>query len=70
MKLRLRPLRGQTYKTHGKFASVTFIEKTYGGMAKVYHDGGIIIIHSSNLDLPIIDTKDYEKIEGTKYKGD
>jgi hypothetical protein len=66
MKMRLKPLRGQTYKTEGG-NEVVFICKTSDGYSVLFKD---IYVHVSDLVLPIIDTKDYEKIPEKKYKGD
>ncbi len=70
MKLRLKPLRGQTYLVDGVW-SVMFLEKidrtTY---VKVIFNGSTIVVPFSDMKIPIIDTKDYEKIQDTKYKGD
>lgn len=68
--MRLKPLRGQKYETN-KLETVIFLEKTFEGNAKILTlDDEQRIIHIEDLMLPIIDTKDYEKIEDRKYKGD
>lgn len=68
MKLRLRPLRGQMY--HTKAGTLVTILENVDGLVRVETNGFIGQILISQLNLPIIDTKDYEKIEDTKYKGD
>lgn len=70
MRLRLRPLRGQFYGSER--GEIQFIEKINGlpGLCKVLQGLTIFQIPISDIVLPIIDTKDYEKIEDAKYKGD
>lgn len=76
MKLRLKPLRGQTYPSIT--GDVVYLEQPHqllkhfmdDPMIKVLKEGTIITIPKSALVLPIIDTKDYEKIPDEKYKGD
>lgn len=71
MKMRLRPLRGETYMYAGR--ELLFLERIAGtNKAKMVNhmDGEMGIVEINKLDLPIIDTKDYEKIEDRKYKGD
>lgn len=63
MKLRLRPLRGQMY---GLFR---FLEMTGKDKARVITpNDSTITVNIDELKLPIIDTKDYEKIENEKTK--
>lgn len=66
--MRLKPLRGQRFIVDGE--EVTFIEIMSNGKARVIHNASVREISPSHLPLPIIDTKDYEKIKDTKYKGD
>lgn len=68
MRLRLRPLRGQTYDSH--WGSIKFIERMNLDLCKIIQNGEIRQVSIVGIRLPIIDTKDYEKIEDTKYKGD
>jgi hypothetical protein len=70
MKMRLKPLRGQFYKSSR--GEIQFIEKINGlhGLCKVFQGLDIFQIPIGDIVLPIIDTKDYEKIEDVKYKGD
>lgn len=64
MKLRLRPLRGQTY---GIFK---FLEMAGKDSAQVLTpNSSLIVVHIDQLKLPIIDTKDYEKIPEDKHVG-
>lgn len=70
--MRLKPLRGQTFKMlDGR--SFQFLEKLdgiYRGCSKVILEGRVTEINTDNIELPIIDTKDYEKIPNEKYRGD
>lgn len=70
MKMRLRPLRGQFYPSER--GEIQFIEKINGlhGICKVVRNGSLYQMGIQEIILPIIDTKDYEKIEDKKYKGD
>lgn len=68
MKMRLKPLRGQMCEsTEGP---VKFLEQVADDHCKVLFNDALHIISMAQLDLPIIDTKDYEKIPDEKYKGD
>lgn len=71
MKIKLKPLRGKKYYTEA-YGDVKFIEVIGCGTCKVVclATNKLITIPLDDLPLPIIDTKDYEKIEDTKYKGD
>ena len=70
MKMRLKPLRGKKYATQD-YGDVTFLETVAGDACKIYSSTEkILIIPLENLSLPIIDTKDYEKIPDEKYRGD
>jgi hypothetical protein len=68
MKMRLKPLRGQTYYMLDN-RPITFLRRVYGG-AHVLDTGQECLVKIEHIQLPIIDTKDYEKIEDAKYKGD
>lgn len=70
MKMRLRPLRGQFYKS--AMGEIQFIKRIprLHGLCKVLHGLDMFQIPIDDIVLPIIDTRDYEKIEDTKYKGD
>ena len=65
MKMRLKPLRGQTYGLY------RFLEIAGKDKARVITpNDSIITVDIDELNLPIIDTRDYEKIADEKYKGD
>lgn len=67
--MRLRPLRGQTYETvEGHM--IRFIENKNGICSVLFGDEPMSHIHISEIALPIINTKDYEKIPDEKYRGD
>lgn len=71
MKMRLKPLRGQKYKAEGHECELVFVEKIdESDLVKVYGFGGIFLLHIDDLNLPIIDTKDYEKIAEDKKHHD
>lgn len=69
VKLRLRPLRGKTYETK-EYGPAVFIEQIFLH-SKLYDkkDGKQFTVLTEELNLPIIDTKDYEKIPDEKYRG-
>lgn len=70
--MRLKPRRGEKHKTiTGE--TVTFLEVSGNvpEFCRVLNDKGFMItIKKDTLLLPIIDTKDYEKIGDDKYSGD
>ncbi len=65
--MRLKPLRGQTYETDG--GPVQFLEITPLGQVKVIVYDAQRVIPVEHLNLPIIDTKDYENIQEDKHAG-
>jgi hypothetical protein len=69
-RMRLKPLRGQTYAS--TVGEIVFLEKQSGadGWCNVLIKDARYSMPINNIVLPIIDTKDYEKIEDRKYKGD
>ena len=70
MRMRLRPLRGQTYETRDG-NKVIFLEKQKDGMARIVGESSFTsVIKMDDLVLPIIDTKDYEKIAEDKKRHD
>lgn len=70
MLMRQKPIRGKKYETN-KLETVIFLERTAEGNAKVITlNDALRVMNIEDLMLPIIDTRDYEKIQDTKYKGD
>lgn len=63
MRMRLKPLRGQTYE------KMIFMKMIGIKTAQVLSENHLINVHIDILNLPIIDTKDYEKIPDEKYAG-
>jgi len=70
MKMRLKPLRGKVYDSAWGF--IQFIEPVRGsrGLCRVLMKEKIEEVDVDGIRLPIIDTKDYEKIADEKYHGD
>ena len=65
MKMRYRPLRGQEFDLKdGRVVKVVeVLEEGRGQMVSVVlPNGKLTAVHKNELDLKIIDTKDYEKI--------
>lgn len=69
MKMRMKPLRGKRYETN-LLETVVFLERTEQGNAKVLVNDALRVIDIDDLMLPIIDTKDYEKIADEKRPTD
>jgi hypothetical protein len=69
MKLRRKPLRGELLETYnGK--QVTFIEKNDRGICRILIDEKEATINIDHLVIPIIDTRDYEKLAEDKKHHD
>jgi hypothetical protein len=70
MKMRRKPMRGELLETYDG-RGVTFIERAASdkNVVKVIFNDRTETFSINNLVLPIIDTKDYEKIADEKYKG-
>ena len=66
--MREKPLRGQKYFVNGELFTFLEIAGTYA--RGFFGIGTSELIPLEKLPLKIIDTKDYERIEGTKHKGD
>lgn len=65
MKMRWKPLRGETFEDSVTKLSVQIVEvlqEGKGQLVKVIRDGKLIALPKDQLDLPIIETKDYEKL--------
>lgn len=64
MRMRLRPSRGQFYLADG--VKVQMVEVFHDGRSDmcsvILPNGKLGSVSKSSLDLPIIETKDYEKI--------
>lgn len=62
--MRLKPLRGQTYEVENLGPSIFLEMLSDKKLCKmVTSQNGLQAVEIEKLNLPIIDTKDYEKIE-------
>ena len=68
--MRMKPLRGAFIAS--PIGLVQYLERVpfHHELCRVLKDDKIIRLRVDELSLPIIDTKDYEKIADEKYRGD
>lgn len=62
MRMRLKASRGQQFKINGEY--VIFLEKI-NETAKILVNERVTTVPIEDLELPIIDTRDYEKLPST-----
>lgn len=69
MRMRLKPLRGAPYKTIADGDAI-FLARISDDKCRILLNEQVMVCLISSLQLPVIETKNYEKIEDEKYKGD